>query len=209
MGLSERQQSPSPSDATVLPQPGCRFGSPRRPLMLRNLRRKALVSKGVALLESVNLHNWTMTEATTKRPNQPSGRFTPIPQRRDWNPCAYAPHQSNCVLISYLIRVSCSHAWTTERPRSVWRKGWDYPKPCFGSGDGSRKGGIGTLALARPTSRTAFSSPILFAYPAATRGQRNDREVFGGRGGIRTHGEFNPTLDFESSALNRTQPPFP
>ena len=31
----------------------------------------------------------------------------------------------------------------------------------------------------------------------------------GGRGGIRTHGEFNPTLDFESSALNRTQPPFP
>ena len=30
----------------------------------------------------------------------------------------------------------------------------------------------------------------------------------GGRGGIRTHGEFNPTLDFESSALNRTQPPF-
>src|SRR3954469_19979523 len=31
----------------------------------------------------------------------------------------------------------------------------------------------------------------------------------GGRGGIRTHGGFNPTLDFESSALNRTQPPFP
>ena len=36
------------------------------------------------------------------------------------------------------------------------------------------------------------------------------RGVFGrgGRGRIRTHGEFNPTLDFESSALNRTQPPF-
>src|SRR5207244_2871778 len=30
----------------------------------------------------------------------------------------------------------------------------------------------------------------------------------GGRGGIRTHGGFHPTLDFESSALNRTQPPF-
>jgi hypothetical protein len=30
----------------------------------------------------------------------------------------------------------------------------------------------------------------------------------GGRGGIRTHGGFNPTLDFESSAFNRTQPPF-
>ena len=30
----------------------------------------------------------------------------------------------------------------------------------------------------------------------------------GGRGGIRTHGRFNPTLDFESSAFNRTQPPF-
>lgn len=34
------------------------------------------------------------------------------------------------------------------------------------------------------------------------------RKQTGGRGGIRTHGEFNPTLDFESSALNRTQPPF-
>jgi hypothetical protein len=30
----------------------------------------------------------------------------------------------------------------------------------------------------------------------------------GGRAGIRTLGGFNPTLDFESSALNRTQPPF-
>jgi hypothetical protein len=30
----------------------------------------------------------------------------------------------------------------------------------------------------------------------------------GGRGGIRTHGEFYPTFDFESSALNRAQPPF-
>ena len=30
----------------------------------------------------------------------------------------------------------------------------------------------------------------------------------GGRGGIRTHGGFNPTLDFESSASTRTQPPF-
>jgi hypothetical protein len=29
-----------------------------------------------------------------------------------------------------------------------------------------------------------------------------------GRGGIRTHGRFNPTHDFESCALNRTQPPF-
>jgi hypothetical protein len=30
----------------------------------------------------------------------------------------------------------------------------------------------------------------------------------GGRGGIRTHGRDEPTLDFESSAFNRTQPPF-
>ena len=30
----------------------------------------------------------------------------------------------------------------------------------------------------------------------------------GGRGGIRTLGGNNPTFDFESSALNRTQPPF-
>ena len=31
---------------------------------------------------------------------------------------------------------------------------------------------------------------------------------FGGRGGIRTHGDITATLDFESSAFNRTQPPF-
>ncbi len=31
---------------------------------------------------------------------------------------------------------------------------------------------------------------------------------FGGRGGIRTHGDITATLDFESSALDRTQPPF-
>ncbi len=29
-----------------------------------------------------------------------------------------------------------------------------------------------------------------------------------GRGGIRTPGTFNRSFDFESSALNRTQPPF-
>jgi hypothetical protein len=39
-------------------------------------------------------------------------------------------------------------------------------------------------------------------------GRRAKLKHSGGRGGIRTHGEFNPTLDFESSALNRTQPPF-
>jgi hypothetical protein len=31
---------------------------------------------------------------------------------------------------------------------------------------------------------------------------------FGGRGGIRTHGDISATLDFESSAFNQTQPPF-
>ena len=30
----------------------------------------------------------------------------------------------------------------------------------------------------------------------------------GGRGGIRTHGSGKATFDFESSALNQTQPPF-
>ena len=30
----------------------------------------------------------------------------------------------------------------------------------------------------------------------------------GGRGGIRTHGTVSRSLDFESSALNRAQPPF-
>ena len=30
----------------------------------------------------------------------------------------------------------------------------------------------------------------------------------GGRGGIRTPGTFDRSFDFESSALNRTQPPF-
>jgi hypothetical protein len=33
-------------------------------------------------------------------------------------------------------------------------------------------------------------------------------EKNGGRGGIRTRGTFYSSFDFESSALNRTQPPF-
>ena len=35
------------------------------------------------------------------------------------------------------------------------------------------------------------------------------RSLSGGRGGIRTHGTVSCSLDFESSAFNRTQPPFP
>ena len=42
---------------------------------------------------------------------------------------------------------------------------------------------------------------------AISPGQRLPRGD-GGRGGIRTHGAFYSTLDFESSALDRTQPPF-
>jgi hypothetical protein len=43
---------------------------------------------------------------------------------------------------------------------------------------------------------------------SSTAGMATKLREAGGRGGIRTRGEFNPTLDFESSALNRTQPPF-
>jgi hypothetical protein len=49
-----------------------------------------------------------------------------------------------------------------------------------------------------PVSRRAIAANVRIQEAGQT----------GGRGGIRTHGEFNPTLDFESSALNRTQPPF-
>ena len=61
--------------------------------------------------------------------------------------------------------------------------------------------------VTRPTSRTAFSSH----YAAREMSPRETLHCVvraGGRGGIRTHGGFNPTLDFESSAFNRTQPPF-
>jgi hypothetical protein len=39
--------------------------------------------------------------------------------------------------------------------------------------------------------------------------KRGTVTFIGGRGGIRTHGDISATLDFESSAFNRTQPPFP
>jgi hypothetical protein len=67
-------------------------------------------------------------------------------------------------------------------PAADWRKGWDWSPPatCL------------RLEL-RSSSHRDVSSRL--------------RRI-GGRGGIRTHGGFNPTLDFESSALNRTQPPF-
>ena len=60
--------------------------------------------------------------------------------------------------------------------------------------------GVGLVALGDLSpARTAFSSH---------RNISSRLRRIGGRGGIRTHGWFNPTLDFESSALNRTQPPF-
>ncbi len=56
--------------------------------------------------------------------------------------------------------------------------------------------------------RLAFLGTIVeFIYRPNTADQWTSERT-GGRGGIRTHGEFNPTLDFESSAFNRTQPPF-
>ena len=60
--------------------------------------------------------------------------------------------------------------------------------------------GVGLVAFGDLSpARTAFSSH---------RNISSRLRRIGGRGGIRTHGWFNPTLDFESSALNRTQPPF-
>ena len=44
--------------------------------------------------------------------------------------------------------------------------------------------------------------------PRVERIKKLPQEQFGGRGGIRTRGGNYPTFDFESSALNRTQPPF-
>ena len=49
---------------------------------------------------------------------------------------------------------------------------------------------------------------ILRRARAAERIDPKKADRAGGRAGIRTLGGFNPTLDFESSALNRTQPPF-
>ena len=57
------------------------------------------------------------------------------------------------------------------------------------------------LAGSRPihTRKAKTQNPL---YPSVFQRESS------GRGGIRTHGWFNPTLDFESSALDRTQPPF-
>ena len=52
------------------------------------------------------------------------------------------------------------------------------------------------------------NSPMLMRIRKNNFPQRTPREGNGGRSGIRTHGEFNPTFDFESSALNRAQPSF-
>ncbi len=83
-------------------------------------------------------------------------------------------------------------------PREA-RKGWDFP-----GFTGLSEGGIAVLAfdeaLTRGESNCVRTPPL------------NCREFafgkYGGRGGIRTHGAFNSTLDFESSAFDRTQPPF-
>ena len=84
-----------------------------------------------------------------------------------------------------------------SRCARFWRKGWDYLAYSASS-----------ASLASPEeprcargSQTAFSSHHRSLQSRCAR--------FGGRGGIRTHGTVSCPLDFESSAFNRTQPPFP
>ena len=59
-------------------------------------------------------------------------------------------------------------------------------------------------SLSRCARLELRSNPTSGMGPAAL-----DLEVpHGGRGGIRTHGTFYRSLDFESSAFDRAQPPF-
>src|SRR4051794_39160161 len=88
------------------------------------------------------------------------------------------------------------------KPSHGKRKGLRATTPSRAAGCAS---GVGSDALryaVKPTVRTSPWPPF-FKAPHCREALAN-----GGRGGIRTHGAFNSTLDFESSALDRTQPPF-
>ena len=61
--------------------------------------------------------------------------------------------------------------------------------------------GFAIARLRRTGGRTEFLHPTGMSLDFAARNS-------GGRGGIRTHGTFYRSLDFESSAFDRTQPPF-
>ena len=63
------------------------------------------------------------------------------------------------------------------------------------------------LRFAHPCARTAFGSPNSDRGSAIENRQSKFDNGDGGRGGIRTHGGFNPTFDFESSALNQLSHP--
>ena len=87
---------------------------------------------------------------------------------------------------------------------SAGRRGGIFQTFFFGSGEVPRCG------LPPPRPPPPDGQALLLPFPPREVPGRNPQRprTAGGRGGIRTHGEFNPTLDFESSALNRTQPPF-
>ena len=94
-------------------------------------------------------------------------------------------------------------------------------RKCFGMAEGvglsmrSHRSAKLELPLARRNAltrvicgRTAFESPVVRTCQECRACSLHGKYRGGGRGGIRTHGRFNPTFDFESSALNRAQPPF-
>jgi hypothetical protein len=108
----------------------------------------------------------------------------------EWTPQRGVPTKSNCVRIPGICPL-----------------GWDCQSFALAPALDPAEAGFEPCANA-PHRSNCVRIPV---WPHAGSGEDSLyrlRIEHGGRGGIRTHGGFNPTLDFESSALNRTQPPF-
>jgi hypothetical protein len=114
-----------------------------------------------------------------------------------WDPAAKLPRRSNCVPISSASS-ECPNKRGTFATRPTWRKGWDYPARCAGSGSRASRG---TLQLSCPAGRTAFESPELPHPGAQTHAGRSLPDQRGGRGGIRTHGRFLADARFRVECL--------
>ena len=82
--------------------------------------------------------------------------------------------------------VRCFHSKIANR-KSIWRKGWDYPRLRLGSGVRSRSGGIWTLARNAPHQSNEFEPGNVRCFHSKI-ANPNSKILSGGRGGIRTHG---------------------
>ena len=87
----------------------------------------------------------------------------------------------------------------------MWRRGWDYSSLCSSPLRGRRRW---AATLSRPPVAASARTQSGFVHTSSPNNKKGPNEgpflLYGGEGGIRTHGTASCTLDFESSPFDHS-----